>query len=698
MAKKSKKKQKKRSKNVPAGQLPAVKFLQTFKNSWNSGNWAASLHAYRAWTNRTGKKRDPQIEGELLLRCASDDFKENDYEKALHRLEEAGQLDPDNSTRYDRFKALCLAKNNRLEESAAIFSDLGDYFHGFLLSEFFKVEKNLPGTLFNDPAVEPAEIAAFCRDYFDANTGETTLKKPALRNIGKALALFSNGEDPEPQLKLLMNKQGFETLAVHLLLIAHIFKKSSIKLRNVAKKFASYLKEDYFQDIITALLVTLLNEGKYKETRQLDGILTENSIRVKGIKKIRDELYFRLGLAAVQANKFETALDYFEEIEETTSPVLHNLALCNQELERFSEANDYWTRVLAREKKPARNHPGEAIAGYCTILKNIGLNFILDDESEEAQNYFKEVLRFDKKDKHALQSLMSISIETGSHQDTLSYAGQLYRMDPGNELYLMPYLLELKYFGKADMLMSVSKEAREKSPGSKVLDEFLVDAYTEKAWEFRDKDPFESIRLIKDAERLKGDNARLIFLQGYIQYKDGSKAAAVRKFKQAAKKAFDHKEEFEIGTNLYDLGLKDEAVKLLKKMADCNCELSADLYTDAIKFLAGRDDFKNTFRLCDYGVNEDLYYLMDIADILYEAKKIAWAKEYSGRAMEEEDLTDEEKYFHLAILNRTGEKDEILDCALRLLAEAEKKNDFPHVTFYNRIVKEVKSRGRFKMS
>ena len=87
----------------------------------------------------------------------------------------------------------------------------------------------------------------------------------------------------------------------------------------------------------------------------------------------------------------------------------------------------------------------------------------------------------------------------------------------------MTYLLELKYFGKADRVISLCKEGLEKSPRSKLLMEISVDGYTEKAWQLRDKDPFESIRLIKDAARFGIDNSRLTFLQGYIQYKDGKK-------------------------------------------------------------------------------------------------------------------------------------------------------------------------------
>jgi tetratricopeptide (TPR) repeat protein len=696
MAKKSKKKRKK-SKNVPAGQSTTASALQTFKNHWNSGNWSASLHAYRGWANRTGKKREPLIEGELLFRCASGDFKEKNHERALHRLEEARQMDPANSTRYDRFKAVCLAKNNRLKESSELFSHLEDHFHCFLLSAFLKFEKTLPHTLFNDPAAARSDIAAFCRDFLEANGGETMIKHPALKNIHKAFVLFTKGEDPEPQLKLLMKKQEFETLAVHLLLIAHIFKKSTIKLRNIIKGFASYLKEDYFQDIIAALLATLLNEEKYKEVRQLDRILTENGIRVKGIEKIRDELYFRLGLAAVKANKFDTALDYFEEIEETTSAVLHNMALCNQTLERYSEANDYWTRLLGREKKPGKSSSSEATAAYCTILKYIGHNFLHDDDPGEAQKYFKEVLRFDKKDKEALDSLMTISFGAGSHHDVLSYAGQLHQIDPANEEYFITYLLELKYFGNADMMISLCKEALEKKPGSKLLIEILVDGYTEKAWQLRDKDPYESIRLIKDAGRFKIDNGKLIFLQGYIQYKDGKKKGAVQKFRQAAKAARGHLEEFQIGTGLYEIGLKNEAVRLFKKIGVCVCDLSAELYTKAITFLAGHDDYEYTIRLCDYGVKKDLYWLMDIADVLYDAKKFPWAKEYSTRAMEEEEVGDEEKYFHLVILNKTGDKDELLDWALRLQSEAEEQNHLPGIAFYSHIVTEVKSRGRFRL-
>lgn len=569
-----------------------------------------------------------------MFRCASSDFKEKKHLEALNRLEEARRVDPANSNRYDHFSAVCLAKNNRLKESSELFSHPGDPFHRFLLSEFIKVEKPLPPALFNDPAAERSEITAFHRDFIEENTGKTNIKHPALKNIGKALRLFAKGEDPEPQLKLLMKKEGFEPLAVHLLLFAYISRKNTLKLRNLVKKFAPYLAGGHFGEFIAAHLVTLLKEEKYKEVRQLDRVLTGNGIRAKGIEKIRDELFFRLGLIAVKADKFDNALDYFEKIEETTPAVLHNMALCNQRLERYGEANDYWVRLLAREKKPGKGNPGEA-AGYCTILKYIAQNFMHDGDVEEAETYYKEVLRFDKNDKEALEFLTPISALVGSRHDALSYAGRLYRLDPDNEEYLLVYLQELQYSGKADQLISICKEALEKSPGSKLLIEILAEGYTEKAWKLRDRAPRESMQLIKDAARFNIDNGRLIFLEGYFLYKDGKKTAARRKFRQAAKAARTHLEEFQIGTALYEAGLKDEAVTLLKSLAHCGCPVSGEYYTDAITLLARSDDHEYTVRLCDYGMHEGLYWLWDVVDILYDAKKFHWAKEYSARDDEE---------------------------------------------------------------
>jgi tetratricopeptide (TPR) repeat protein len=696
MAKKSKKKKRSKNMNVQGGQLPPIKLLQKFKNLRNAGDWPSALHAYRAWTNRTAKKRNPAMEGELLFRCASDDFKEKNIERALHRLEEARQLDPANSARYDYYKALGLAKNQQLAESRQLFSLLGDEFHHVLLSRFLEFAQTLPADLFDDPPVPPPEIINFCRDFLETNTLETAIKHPGLKNIGNAFVLLKNRKDPEPPLKLLMKKNGFEGLAVHLLLIVNIFRKSSVKLQNMIKKFAPYLKEDFFQDIIAALLVTFLNEAKYDRVRQLDRLLTENGIPVKEIDKIRDEVNFRLGLAAIEAHRLEAAVDYFEMIDQPTPAVLHNLALCLQELERYGEANNYWTRLLGLEKKPKKNDSSETIGSYCTILKYIGRNFMREYETEEAQKYFKQVLRLDKTDKEALESLMVTSIDEENHHETLEYARRLYRMEPTADEYFFTYLMELQYCGQTDIMISVCKEALEKSPDNPLLHEMLVAGYTEKAWQYRDKEPFESIRLIKDAGRYAVKNARLIFLEGYIQYKDGQKKAAEKKFRKAAGTAYTHQEEFQLGAALYDVGMQNEALKLFKKLADCACDTSARLYEEAILLLANRDDYKNTARLCDYGVKQELYWLIEVAETLYEVKKYQWAKEYSTRAMKEEELDDGEKFLHLLILNKTGEKDELLDCAVQLQREAETREDFNGVYMYNQIIKEIKSRGRFK--
>jgi len=87
------------------------------------------------------------------------------------------------------------------------------------------------------------------------------------------------------------------------------------------------------------------------------------------MEKARDESFFNMGLKEIGENHFEKALDFFLDIGEPSPAVLHNTALCYQELQQYDKANEYWIKLLRIEKKPKRSDPEDKRAAYLPVQK-----------------------------------------------------------------------------------------------------------------------------------------------------------------------------------------------------------------------------------------------------------------------------------------------------------------------------------------
>jgi tetratricopeptide (TPR) repeat protein len=698
----AKRKKRKKGNNVAAVRMSAGDFLLSFKNSWNSSNSVASLNAYRGWTRRTGKKRDPGLEGELLFRCASNDFKSRSYERALQRLGEAREIDNANAERYDRFMAICLARNNRIEESAGIFSRLGDDFHAAVLMAMKRMELTLPLFLFNDPGVDRGQAASFCRAHFGVETAgggsKARISQPALKNLDAAMRLLASGKNPEPPLELLGNKQGFEELASHLLIIASAPDKDIVKLYNALKEFPGTQRDDSFRVIATGVLVTAIREKKFKAVEQLLEIFNQTGITFKDLGAIKDEWSFQQGLSSAESGDFQAALYHFESISQPTSPVLHNIALCHQEFEEYGDANRYWIRLLAREKKPAPCASSEEAKSYIATLKYIANNYMEERDRCQAKKYFKEVLRYDKNDRDALYALTTISSLDGKRGEASSYAKRLHLLEPENDEYFAAYLFYIKLEDRLDEVISLCCEAMEDAARreNEIFSGIFTEAVAKKAWDLKDKNPEEVKRLIKMAEKYIEIKGVLLFIEGYYLCKEGRKKTGMWKMFAAVRSGSSHKEEFQMAVTLYEQGFKKQAIEAFENIGGCGCQTGMHYYFDAISYLARRNDYENTIHLCDYGLATLSMVPMDAAYVLFDAKKIAWAKKYSSQAVRNDNWSIEDGHFHLEILNRLGNRAETLEWARCLRDKAVMEGDDDNVELYSFLVDQLESKGRFR--
>ncbi len=691
MAKKSKKRSKKRKQSFrPELKQAPAQIWQSFKSLWKAGEWLQSLSCYRTWTNKTGRKRSPVIEGELLFRCASSYFREGNLGRSLNYLEEAIARDPDNISRYLFCKAVCLAKQEQLSASMNLWKELKDDFHQSVLSYFIEQKRPLPRKLPGDLAIERSQLIRFWKSLANAkNAAEIETANNALKNIGQAFLIFSAASDPEPQLKLLQKKTGFDSLAAYLLLLSAIYKRRKVKVRNLIKKSP-------FPELIDIHLRTLFREKNYDEIAYLDKLLRERGIQSGALDSLRDELFFNLGLREIEENRLENALAYFLEINNKTPAVLHNTALLYQKMARYEAANEIWIRLLKQEKKPKRSDPEELRLAYTTNCKYIAQNFLHNEQPEEAQKYFKEVLTLIKDDQEALEALVTISEELDNPREALLYARRLYELEPENDEFRFSYIMELQKNKELDTLIPLYRKELERDPENFFYKEGLAYCYIHTAWPLRHQNPVEAKRLMKEVKKLGCFHGRLRYLEGYFLLKKGKKEEAGKKFEQALKKERDHMGEFQLGMSFYEDGLMDFSRKAFDCIVTCGCAASLMIFKMIVKFLAQRDDQENTVRMCDYGLNHLGYYLYNIAGMLFDYKKPSLAKIYSSRLIEADGADKNDRFLHLLILNETGEKMETLDYLGKLREDAVQRGDSDYVLVYKEMTRQVKARGRFK--
>ena len=124
--------------------------------------------------------------------------------------------------------------------------------------------------------------------------------------------------------------------------------------------------------------------------------------------------------------------------------------------------------------------------------------------------------------------------------------------------------------------------------------------------------------------------------------------------------------------------------------------MSEGLFEDIIGFLAEHDDRENTELLCDLARASKGYDLYFISDILLDNKKPAWALPYSLRLIGEEDADEDDEYQHLFILNEMGNGHETLLFADALYRNAIENGASEDASLFKHLIKQIKSRGRFK--
>jgi len=709
MGKKGKKKRGRKKSPVLSQKMSAAQLLQRMKKDWEAGRRAEALSGYRTWLNKTGSRRDCRIEGEMLFREASSCFEEAKYERASALLDDALKKDPDNAALYSHYKAVCSAKMGDYQTSIEILKNLEDDFHCAVLSHLNQRCLSLSEHVSDLPVIERPELLGLWNTLTDSEenpaipassghftSGTASFSNTALKNIESAFEFFTSGSDPSRPLNLLKRKAGFGPLSAELLLLYSVRERDSIKIRSIIKVTPALSQSPQFHRIIKIHTVSLLKEKNYTEIATLYEILNKMQIKPPFMEKARDESFFNMGLKEIGENHFEKALDFFLDIGEPSPAVLHNTALCYQELQQYDKANEYWIKLLRIEKKPKRSDPEDKRAAYSTTLKYIAQNFLQEDMFDEACSYFKEALACTKNDAEALEALYMIAIEMEKYSESLHFSKRLFELEPDNEEYLLNYIQELHYNKYIDTLIPLYQKQIERYPDNKIFKEGLASCYLEKAWDIRNEAPGQAEKFVNKAKKLTRTHPKLLYLEGHFLRQKSKKNEASKKYEKAAQYSDSHMLDYQLGRAFYEDGIINTAVKLFKDITSCRCDESDLLFERAVHFLSDRNDYKNTMMLCDLSIKKKGYTLYDISAMLYDFHKPVWAKEYSSRLILQDDLDEDMMFLHLMILNSTGNKEETLAYALRFYQYFLENNDPEGAMASKEIIRQIKSRGRFK--
>ena len=674
---------------------PPTQILQRFKSLWTKGEWAEALTSYLMWTSKTGKKRDPRIESELLFRCASAAYRKGSFEKALSLLEEACSKDPQSARRYLTCRGICQATQGRLKESIAHFAEARDEYHSAVLSYLVEKSKPLPKLEPKDLAFETQQLLSFWQSLSDPNANEPA--STALRNMRNAYFALTRGEDPDPFLARLKDKPGCEKLTLYFTLLAGIQLRKNVKIRHLIANDPRAFHESSFLSLLDSHLLLLLKEGEYREIEILGSMFDEHHLHPVQLERVMDELRFAAALDEIDAGRLESALGRLRSIGQRTPALIHNMALLYQKMGEFAEANKHWITILRLEKKPKRSDPEEQRQAYAAAAKHIAANYLINDQPTEATRFFKEALSVIEDDREALENLAAVSLEIREYQDALTFSRKLYDLDAKNEQYLIGYLMALLARGTIDILLSLIEEHWERCAEGSSARGMLAELAADAAWRLRASNPEKARHAVAMAREVDADLPALIYLEGFFLDREGKRDEARDRFARLIERTTNHSEQMRFGMAMHGDGHRDLAIALFIKLIACGCDASEDAFEDIIGFLAQENDREAARELCLYAVDRLEYPPYIAADLLFTAGKPQWAREFSERLLDDPDPKEDEYFLHLLILNDIGNPAETITFAESLKSRLANNGDPSFFRIVDYIIRQLRTKGRVKI-
>lgn len=151
-----------------------------------------------------------------------------------------------------------------------------------------------------------------------------------------------------------------------------------------------------------------------------------------------------------------------------------------------------------------------------------------------------------------------------------------------------------------------------------------------------------------------------------------------------------------MGFAFYTDGMPDRAFELFQSICSCSCPTSDVLAGQILIFLLEQGNSKLAGRICELMLEEKDFSLYSIADLLRQQGHPEFAEQYSLQLIDRDGADEEDKFLHLMVLNELSDRGRTLDYARVLREQARLWEDMMDVDFYNSLIKQIKSRGRFK--
>jgi len=676
---------------------PPLRTLQRLKALWAAGDWAEALSAYRAWTARTGKPRDPRIEAELVFRCASRAYRDGQLDRALARLAEANALDPGNARRCFLAGGICLARKGRLKEGIERLTQAGDNYHATVLSHLVEHGRPLPANEPQDLPCEATQLLGFWRGLTNPDAAEPS--SLALRKLRSAYYAVAQAADPDPALTGLADEPGFANLVQYLTFLAAVVLRRNIRIRHLIAADPAAFRDASLLALLDSHLLLLMKEKQYREIEVLKGICDEHHIRPSRLDEAMDELLFTVALDEIETGRLEVALERLQGIRRRTLSLIHNLALLYQKLGEFVRANEHWITLLRADGKPKRSDPEERRLAWATAARQIASNYLVEDQLEEAVRFYKEALSVVENDREALENLAGTSLELRDFQAALVYARRLYELDPEDPQYLVGYMSTLLASSRnVDTLLHLTEERWKRvAPGSS-LSRTLAEIAIQAAWRLRESKPEKSREIVALVREADPELPFLVHLEGYFLARDGSGQEAEAKFERLIELTKNHTEQTLLGLALYSDGFRDHAFSMFKRLIACGCETSADAFEHVLTYLGERNDREAARELCLWALGRDEYDEYIVADMLRDAGRPQWAHEFSQRLIENPGADEEDYFLHFLVLNDMGNPSETIEFAKVMKSRFMAGEHHPaEGTFMDYVLKELKRKGRVSL-
>jgi tetratricopeptide (TPR) repeat protein len=235
------------------------------------------------------------------------------------------------------------------------------------------------------------------------------------------------------------------------------------------------------------------------------------------------------------------------------------------------------------------------------------------------------------------------------------------------------------------------------APGS-AISRTLAEIAIQAAWGLRESEPEKSREIVALVREADPELPFLVHLEGYFLVRDGSRQEAEAKFERLIELTKIHTEQTLLGLAFYGDGFRDHAFSMFKRLIACGCETSAEAFEHVLTYLGERNDREAARELCLWALGRDEYDDYIVADMLREAGRPEWAREFSQRLIETPGADEEDYFLHFLVLNDMGNPSETIEFAKVMKSRFMAGEHYPAAgTFMDDVLKELKRKGRVSL-